>query len=299
MTDKTYDRRSQDVGNVVALEHVNVTVPDQALASLFYVTGLGFTRDPFIDFGPANMWVNVGAQQFHLPCREAQVLRGVIGLVVPSLGELRTRLARLEKRFGEELAPTRYGCEENADGTLALTCPWGNRFRVHEAGDEFGGLALGLPYVTFDVAPGAAAGVARFYAEVLGAPGAVVERGGAPCAEVRIGRAQQLRFAETDAPLPAYDGHHVAVYLVNFSAPYEALRNRGLITLETNDHEYRFQDIVDLDSGEVLATVEHEVRSLHHPMFGRELVNRDAAQSLFHYRRGRDAYVGLTHAGAG
>ena len=41
--DKTYDRRSQDVGNIVALEHVNVRIPDQVLATAFYVQGLGFT----------------------------------------------------------------------------------------------------------------------------------------------------------------------------------------------------------------------------------------------------------------
>ena len=49
------------------LEHVNLTVPDQGIAALFYVTGLGFTRDPYIDFGTFNMWVNLGEQQFHLP----------------------------------------------------------------------------------------------------------------------------------------------------------------------------------------------------------------------------------------
>ena len=85
MAEQTYDRRTQDVGNVVALEHVNVTVPDQELAALFYVTGLGFTRDPYIDFGTANLWINVGSQQFHLPKRDAQILRGTIGLVVPDL----------------------------------------------------------------------------------------------------------------------------------------------------------------------------------------------------------------------
>ena len=46
---KNFDRSKEDVGNVQLLEHVNVTVPDQGLASTFYVTGLGFTRDPYID----------------------------------------------------------------------------------------------------------------------------------------------------------------------------------------------------------------------------------------------------------
>ena len=74
-----FDRSKEDVGNVQLLEHVNVTVPDQGLAAMFYVTGLGFTRDPYIDFGTFNMWINLGDQQFHLPVSKPQVVRGHIG----------------------------------------------------------------------------------------------------------------------------------------------------------------------------------------------------------------------------
>src|SRR5918997_1051330 len=109
MGEKTYDRRTQDVGNVLALEHVNVRVPDGELAALFYVSGLGLTRDPYMDFGGANMWVNVGSQQFHLPKGEAQVLRGTIGLVVPDLEQLAARLDRLERRSGGLPTDTAYG----------------------------------------------------------------------------------------------------------------------------------------------------------------------------------------------
>lgn len=296
---RTFDRETQNVGNIVALEHVNVTVPDQELAALFYVTGLGFTRDPYIDFGTANMWVNVGSQQFHLPKREAQVLRGTIGLVVPDIEELKSRMGRLEKRFGERFEGTAYSCREHTDGSLFVTCPWGNRLYVHGASDAFGGLSLGIAFVELDVEVGGAEGIARFYREVLGAPASVVENDGARCAEVLVGRAQRLRFRESAAKLEPYDGHHIAIYLSNFSKPYSALLERGLITIETNDHEYRFQDITDLESGAVLATVEHEVRSMFHPMFDRELVNRNAAQNIFAYRAGNDAYVGVTHGGRG
>jgi len=297
--EKAYDRTTQDVGNVLALEHVNVTVPDQELAALFYVSGLGFTRDPYIDFGTANMWVNLGSQQFHLPKQDAQVLRGTIGVVVPDIEGLKKRMARIQKRYGDRLEGTAFECAEDGDGTVRITCPWGNRFRVHGAGEAFGGLRLGMAYVRFDVPPGAAPGIARFYREVIGAPGAVVEDGEGRRAEVRVGCNQLLCFQETDAEIPAYDGHHVAVYLNNFSRPYQALAERGLITIETNDSEYRFQDIVDLDSGEVLFTVEHEVRSMFHPMFGRELVNRDAGQNIFRYQAGHDAFVGVTQGGRG
>ena len=75
----------EDVGNIVLLEHVNVQVPDQALAIAFYIVGLGFTRDPYMNIGLHNMWANVGEQQFHLPVRPTQVIHGHIGLVVPDL----------------------------------------------------------------------------------------------------------------------------------------------------------------------------------------------------------------------
>jgi hypothetical protein len=43
-----FDRAAEDLGNAIHLEHVNVQVPDQRLATLFYVTGLGLTRDPYL-----------------------------------------------------------------------------------------------------------------------------------------------------------------------------------------------------------------------------------------------------------
>ena len=36
MADEKFDRTTQDVGNIVALEHVNVRIPSQALATAFY-----------------------------------------------------------------------------------------------------------------------------------------------------------------------------------------------------------------------------------------------------------------------
>ena len=39
MAAMTYDRREQDLGNILLLEHVNVRVPDQQAATLFYIAG--------------------------------------------------------------------------------------------------------------------------------------------------------------------------------------------------------------------------------------------------------------------
>lgn len=41
-----YDRAREDPGNIVLLEHVDLTIPDQRLATIFYISGLGLTRDP-------------------------------------------------------------------------------------------------------------------------------------------------------------------------------------------------------------------------------------------------------------
>src|SRR5215204_5233728 len=64
---KQYDRDAQVVGNIVHLEHFNVVIPDQRLATLFYVVGLGGTRDPFLFPGLENMWVNFGRTQCRAP----------------------------------------------------------------------------------------------------------------------------------------------------------------------------------------------------------------------------------------
>ena len=79
----------------------------------------------------------------------------------------------------------------------------------------------------------------------------------------------------TSSALAAYDGHHVQIAVADFSGVHRRLVARGLVTEESNRSQYRFQDIVDPGTGRVLATLEHEVRSMRHPMYARQLVNRD------------------------
>ena len=104
--DNKYDRAAEDLGNIVALEHVNVTVPDQQLATLFYVVGLGLTRDPYLMTSISNMWVNIGRSQFHLPTNKPQVVRGHVGIVVPDREALLKRLQRLRKAGLKKLSRT-------------------------------------------------------------------------------------------------------------------------------------------------------------------------------------------------
>ena len=281
---ETFDRSEENIGNVLSMQHINLCVPDLYLATIFYVTGLGLTRDPYVDFGGPIMWVNAGEQQFHLLQNEAQRWRGHMGVVVPNLEDLKSRLSRVEKT----LAETEFAWRE-ADGFVQVTCPWGNDIRVFGP-ERFPGQYLGIPYAEMLVAPGTAEGIARFYQRALDTPAAVTKNNGTTRAEVSMGFDQHLIYRETDDAIPDYDGHHIAIHIANFAAPHAFLAERDLLTEESDQHQYRFQAIVDPDSGETLAELEHEVRSLKHPMFKRNLVNRNPAQTFFNYVEGRDAF---------
>jgi hypothetical protein len=290
---KQYDRDAQVVGNIVHLEHFNVVVGDQRLATLFYIVGLGGTRDPYIFTGLENMWVNFGRTQVHLPNRgtkpKPEVLRGTAGFVVPSLEDLKKRL----EHAGNELkrvmpeAQTKFSWREK-DGVIEATCPWGNRIRCHAPSPEFGRTDMGLAYVDFDVPPGTAEGIARFYNEVMKAPAKTKNRR----TTVSIGRDQKLHFTETDAPQPEYDNHHIQVYIADFGSPYHWLKERGLINMETDAEEWRFQWITDPKDGRKLFQIEHEVRSMKHRLFNRPLVNRNHGVTNMNFVTGSDAFRG-------
>lgn len=266
-----FDRTQEDIGNIVTLEHVNTRVPDQQKAVTYYLMGLGLTRDPYIMTGTNNMWVNVGKSQFHLPTNpEPQVLNGHTGLVVPDRGALLERLGGVK----DALAGTQFAYAEHNDYVEAV-CPWGNRVRCFEPGERFGAMRLGMPYVEIDAPSGTADGIVRFYQEIMDTHAEVGQEDGGAVARVSAGDGQTLVFRETDAPLPDYDGHHIAIYIADFSGPYQKLLERGMVSEESDQHQYRFLDIFDPKDGKVLLRIEHEVRSMRHPMYARPLVNRD------------------------
>ncbi len=279
---KRYDRSAEDLGNITALEHVNLGIAEQGLATVFYMSGLGLTRDPYMMTSIDNMWVNVGRSQFHLPTMaRAQRLRGRVGLVIPDREALLQRLHRVK----DMLRDTRFAFVEHKDHVETI-CPWGNRILCHDPSSRFEGMALGMAYVEFDVPRGAVDGIAGFYRDVF-ATGARVE---GTAAHVSVGIGQELIFRESDAA-EAYDGHHIQVYVANFSGPHGKLVERGLLTEESNQHQYRFQQIADPATGKALFEIEHEIRSLRHPLHARPLVNRNPLQTNRAYIPGRDGWV--------
>ncbi|HEX3882381.1 MAG TPA: hypothetical protein VHW66_06955 [Stellaceae bacterium] len=285
--DNPFDRGAENLGNITGLEHVNLEIPDQGLASEFYLMGLGLTRDPYLFPGTNNMWVNVGrTSQFHMPSGEALVLRGVIGVVTPDRDQLLMRLESVKQR----LKGTKFSYKA-ANDYVEATCPWGNRFHLHTPDPaRFGAINLGIPYVEFDVPTGTADGIARFYREILGAKAKVEGNGSGKTAVVSVGLKQELRFKETSQELPEFDGHHLQVYVDDFGTPHDKLAKLDLITEESDRCQYRFEDIVDIDTGKVLFTIEHEVRSMTHPLYLRPLVNRNPSQSNRAYSLGGDSW---------
>lgn len=287
--DTTYNRNEQSLGNILHMEHVNLMIPEQASALLFYITGLRFTRDPYLMTGLDNMWVNMGRSQIHLPRRDPspQVLRGTIGLVVPNLNEVELSLTSIK----EQLNGTKFSFERK-NKCIEATCPWGNKIRLHEPSPEFGSMHIGMPYVELSAPIGSAEKIANFYREIMAATTIVGMRNGSHCASITTGISQFIHFIETDKLQPDYDGHHVAIYIADFAGPYKKLIEHNLISRESDDYEWRFIDIIDLETKAVIFKIEHEVRSATHPLYARPLINRNPAQSNRGYRRGQDGFLG-------
>ena len=288
MTD-SFDRSKESLSNILHMEHVNLAVPDQKLATLFYVVGLQFTRDPFIMNGVDNMWVNMGRCQVHLPSRNpiAQKLRGTVGFVGPNLATLESSLADV----APYLENTSFSYTRKNDHIKA-TCPWGNNFKIHEPAPQYGTIDIGMPYVELDIPRGTTEKIGKFYDEIFGATVELKTIHSNECASIKTGKSQFLHFLETDSKQNQYDGHHIAIYISDFAGPYEKLKERGLISMETDEYEWRFTDIIDLDTGETLFEIEHEVRSATHPLYSRPLINRNPEQSNRGYHPGQDNFIG-------
>ena len=81
-------------------------------------------------------------------------------------------------------------------------------------------------------------------------------------------------------------GLHIAIYIDKFKERYGLFKRHNLVwtnprfldqdTCDTDtetfaNRQYRFKDIIDPDSGEILFELEHEVRSLRHRQFMKQV----------------------------
>ncbi len=149
----------------------------------------------------------------------------------------------------------------------------------------------GISYVEVYVPRDKAAIIAEFYECVFDAPTTVftdpstsdeVAIVGFGSIDPETGRSSQsLLFRETDAELPTYDGHHVALYVGSSKADFEeAFKNileaqvlwvnprfsDKVTNLNTAKKwkQFRFKNLTDLKTGKKIIELEHEVRCVEH-----------------------------------
>jgi len=318
---------------ILLLEHVNLNVQEWTPENeKFYFGALGCARDTRAEGIASNIqktggsmrglvWANIGLQQFHMPIGEpeesTQRIRGTIALAFPDLDAVRGRLR--ENGFAFEEDPDGGGQGARHGPALALQTPTGQALRLHGCDNGSAGpfappgaadaglltlpgghsLGVGMPYMELLCAPGAAAGISRFYAQTLGVP-ALLEAG--RCTVPIGNQAIFFREVEREEDLPAYDGHHIAIYIgkpetgdvaASFTEMYKRCQAAGLVynnprfpnfvydTLEDALRlgEFRVLDLVDPETGRVAYRLEHEIRSLDHPGFScKALIRRSGEE---------------------
>lgn len=160
-------------------------------------------------------------------------------------------------------------------------------------------LGLGISYVNFDCPTDTARKICRFYEYFFGSNAHVVQDSSVhtPSCMIPIGFRQHLRFTELPpflhstaagdddvrmmsamashpTTLPAYDGHHIAVYVNDFVGIYARVAMSNLhwdnprfpqftysnVSEVLRHNEFRIKDIIDIDTNEIIYQLEHEIR---------------------------------------
>lgn len=266
--------RHPEVGGIVHLEHVNFEVEDHDLVSIFFMAGLGFTRDPYTRTDEKNMAVNVGLQQYHLPRlgRPTPPMHGVIGHITPERDAVRARFRKLEKEGVFKGTPYSYKTKR---GYHEIVSPWGVTMRLHPTGSLPFPKMLGINYVDIPVEPGKAEPILNFYKRVMRATGSIEKIGGKKAASVVMGPYQWTRFIETKG-LKDYDNNtfHIAYYVSHYNDVLDTVDAADAVIAGGQNQIFFFEKIFDPDNGDVIYSLQNEVRSFYHEDFMRPLVNR-------------------------
>jgi len=255
---------SLDARGIVWFEHINLVLGDRELGEMFYFDLLGCTRDTNADFH-----ANLGQQQFHLNVGggdngEPQVVRGSIGLALPSLATFRERLAVYGPSLQNACAllnssstafSSLFKVEDYTD-SIVVTCPWGNTFALFAADDVASEsqtavnnnvmsqkhanfdrkMAVrgkpGIRYIEFRVRNIIA--VASFYSQVLGCTihyssdrARVAVMVGPSCHFV-FSQDEETNQAKMDEEVRKQQGIHVCVYIEQFKHTFLQLQSMGL-----------------------------------------------------------------------
>ena len=266
--------RLPEIGGVLHLEHFNFEMLDHDIATIFFMNGLGLTRDPYRRADENNMGVNVGMQQFHLPRRGRKTppFYGEVGLVVPDIQLIRARLERLDRMHRFE--GTAYQITAVGEKNLKLISPWGIPMRLWQAGVLPFQRPLGLAYVDIPVKHGKTGELVVFYQELLKTPYRQERLNGETAAIFTVGPHQYLRFRERDLEDYNLYDFHVAYYVTNYNEVRDAAMKVGKLQGEGRGQVCFIEGPFDPVSGKSILKFQQEWRSVYHPDFMRPLVNR-------------------------
>eukprot|EP00617_Octactis_speculum_P016130 CAMPEP_0185761932 /NCGR_PEP_ID=MMETSP1174-20130828/20887_1 /TAXON_ID=35687 /ORGANISM="Dictyocha speculum, Strain CCMP1381" /LENGTH=367 /DNA_ID=CAMNT_0028443381 /DNA_START=9 /DNA_END=1112 /DNA_ORIENTATION=+ len=236
-----------------------------------------------------------------------QSIPGYVGLTFPDLDDLQVRLSgagvqwvKHSKARDQEIG----GYDRDrpwSEDFLSVQSPTGVNLRLHESSPTRsnpmawygpslhllptnrelalpGGQSMGsgIVYLAFRARIGTAGTICEFYEAALDAQTSLRDH----VCEVFIGMEQALLFFESEIET-TYDGHHIAIYVNAFSDLYTRAKTLNLVwdnprypqftypTLEdaVRHKEFRILNIMNLTSGRVVHTLEHEIRSVEHPGF--------------------------------
>ena len=263
-----------NVQGILHLEHFNFEGADHNLATVFFMNGMGFTRDPYRRTDETNMGVNIGMQQFHLPQRgnPTPPFFGEVGLVVPDLPVLKARLDRLADMGKFDGTP--YHLTVLDENTMRVISPFGITLKLHAAGSLPFLKPLGLSYVDIPVKPGKAVLLEKFYRELLNTPTEFLDIDGENSLKVTYGPHQYVRFRERELEDYELYSFHVAYYVTDYNAYRDRVIEQGSLQGEGRGQVFFFDGPFDPDTGEEILKFTQEVRSVYHPDFMRPLVNR-------------------------
>ena len=270
------DRREclPEVGGILHLEHFNFEVLDHDMATIFFINGLGLTRDPYRRTDETNMGVNIGMQQFHLPRRGKVTppFYGEIGLMLPDIKIVLARLNRIES--DGKFEGTAYEILLVEKDFFYLKSPWGVPMRLWESGVQPFFVPMGLIYVDIRVQPGIAKKLTKFYQGLLRAPVLLDKIRGENAVIFTMGPYQYLRFIEREIENYNLYDFHIAYYITNYNEAREIAASHGKLKGEGAGQVCFIDGPFDKKNGKTLLEFQQEWRSVYHSDFMRPLVNR-------------------------
>ena len=206
-----------------------------------------------------------------------------------SSSEVNDKCLKVEDRYGNV-----FYCREKETPPTSLKQPIVSKQDTQDFGtvaETYGrdeSECRGIDYVEINCPKGTADKICLFYDSVLDATTSLVDHDNQKVAMIAFGDidangrpTQSLLFRETPEPIPQYDGHHVAMYVGESAQDFEqAFKNADMagvvwVNPRFSDKadslqgakkwkQFRFKDIVDMETGEVIMELEHEMRSIEH-----------------------------------